>query len=168
MKKKTVIVLLIIISIFTLFFIFANTKIKTKTITLNGQEVNIPKGNTHWHPRLTILIDGEKIQIPDDIGVRTGRIVDTDLSGMRMSPTHTHESDGTIHIENLNPAKKPETLTLGYFFYAWDKPFNATCIFEYCTDKGELKMFVNREENKEFENYFMHDKDDIVIEYSTN
>ena len=111
--------------------------------------------------------DGEITQIPSNIGISVGKIVDTDLSGMRMSATHTHETDGTIHLENNNPSKKPESLTLGYFFYVWDKQFSSSCIFEYCTDKGELKMYVNGKENAEFENYIMRDKDEILIEYTS-
>lgn len=132
---------------------------------LNGKETGIPIGDTHWHPKLTIRIDGEEVPIPDDIGVGTGRVVDTELSGMDMSPTHTHESDGTIHIENTNPSAKPETLTLGYFFYVWEKPLSSTCIFEHCTTNGTLKMYVNGVENTEFGDYIMHDGDDILIEY---
>lgn len=134
---------------------------------LNGKETGIPVGNTHWHPKLTIRIDGKEILIPDDIGVGTGRIIDTELSGMGMSPTHTHESDGTIHIENLNPSAKPETLTLGYFFYVWEKPFSSTCIFEHCTTNGMLKMYVNGVENTEFGWYVMQDGDDILIKYTS-
>ncbi|MEM5797441.1 MAG: hypothetical protein QXD72_00185 [Candidatus Aenigmatarchaeota archaeon] len=29
-----------------------------------------------------------------------------------MSPIHTHDSTGKLHIENLNPSAKPETLTI--------------------------------------------------------
>jgi hypothetical protein len=122
----------------------------------------------HFHPKLTILIDGEHIVLPDDIGSRTGKIIDTHLSGMRMSPTHTHESDGTIHIENNNPSSKPETLTLGYFFKVWDKQFNSECIFDYCSNGGKIMMSVNGVENNEFGNYMMRDKDEIVIEYVSN
>ena len=167
MKKKNIIVgLVFVLFVFGIFyFIFGE---KSQTVILNGKEVSIPKGNTHWHPKLTILINGEKILIPDDIGYRTGKTVDTHLSGMKMSPTHTHESDGTIHIENNNPASKPETLTLGYFFYVWDKNFSSECIFEYCTNKGTLKMFVNGEENTDFGDYIMQDDDDILIEYTTS
>ncbi|MBI2147802.1 hypothetical protein HYU19_05005 [Candidatus Woesearchaeota archaeon] len=125
----------------------------------------VPTGQTHWHPKLTIMIDGKQVYLPEGIGVEIGRVIDTELSGMDMSPTHTHEDDGTIHIENLNPAAKPETLTLGYFFYVWDKPFSTTCIFEYCTASGTLNMQVNGVENTEFEKYIMHDEDDILIEY---
>lgn len=127
----------------------------------------IPPGAVHWHPILTILIDGKQMTIPPNLGSGTGKIVDTHLSGMRMSPTHTHGSDGTIHVENNNPSSKPETVTLGYVFYVWDKTFNSTCIFEYCTDKGTLKITVNGKENTDFENYIMQDKDQIKIEYES-
>lgn len=167
MKQKKILVGIVSVIILISLFYFISSG-KNKPVVLNGKEVNIPKGNTHWHPKLTIMIDGEQILIPNNIGSGTGKIIDTDLSGMRMSPTHTHESDGTIHIENENPAAKPETLTLGYFFYVWDKEFNSTCIFEYCTDKGNLKMYVNGKESIEFQNYVMQDGNNILIEYNTN
>lgn len=138
-------------------------------IDLSPEKVQqIPPGAVHWHPVLTILINGKQITIPPDVGHGTGKVVDVHLSGMRMSPTHTHESDGTIHIENNNPSSKPETVTLGYFFYVWGKVFNPTCIFEHCTNKGTLQMFVNGKENTEFEKYIMRDKDHIKIEYTSN
>lgn len=136
-------------------------------VMLDGREVLVPRGSVHWHPRLTIRIDGREVLIPNNIGAGTGRIVDTHLSGMSMSPTHTHESDGTLHIENLNPLSKPETLTLGYFFEVWGKTFTSECIFDSCTDKGKLKMYVNGMESAEFGSYAMHDGDEMVIEYAT-
>ena len=143
-----------------------DNNVKELNVDISGDPIDIPVGAVHWHPRLTIKIDGERVTIPTNIGISIGKIIDTHLSGMRMSPTHTHETDGTIHLENNNPSKKPESLTLGYFFYVWDKQFNSSCIFEYCTDKEELKMYVNGEENLEFENYIMKDKDEILIEYT--
>lgn len=131
------------------------------------QAQQIPPGNIHWHPILTILIDGKQTTIPPDLGYGTGKIVDTHLSGMRMSPIHTHDSGGTLHMENNNPSSKPETVTLGYVFYVWGKTFNSTCIFEYCTDKGTLTMTVNGKQNIEFGNYIMRDKDQIKIEYES-
>jgi len=167
MKRKNIfiVVIVFIFIIASFYIIFGNNN---ERIIMNGKELSIQKGNTHWHPALKIVIDGETVLIPDDIGYGTGRTIDTHLSGMRMSPIHTHESDGTIHIENLNPAEKPETLTLGYFFYVWNETFSATCIFDYCTDNGDLKMFVNGKDNNEFGNYIMHDGDDILIQYTKN
>ncbi len=159
MRKRTV--LFAVLSI-----LFAVSVYLTLDNQADTKEFSIPRGETHWHPHLTIIINGEEVLLPDDIGYGTGRVIDTHLSGMEMSPTHTHESDGTIHIENRNPAEKPETLTLGYFFYVWNKTFNANCIFDYCTDKGTLTMSVNGKPNTEFEKYIMRDKDIIVIEYT--
>ncbi len=113
-----------------------------------------PKGAIHWHPRLSIKINGERVTIPANIGI-----------GSAHMPIHTHETDGILHMENNRPTKK--AVTFGYFFEIWGKKLSKDCIFEYCKDKGELKMYVNGEEKNEFENYFMKDKDDIVIEYTS-
>jgi len=127
-----------------------------KSIKENSKlNFDAPKGAIHWHPQITIIIDGVKQIIPGGIGLGSG--------GHR--PTHTHEADGTIHMENNNPSKK--TVTLGYFFDTWGKKFNNECIFNYCIDKGELKMSVNGKENFDFDNYFMQNGDKIVIEYTS-
>lgn len=128
----------------------------------------VPKQPIHWHPYLKIIINGNEIEIPANIGVTIGNVIDTDI-GMeyQMSPTHTHSNDGKIHMENNAPWKKPETLTLGYFFKVWGNTFNSTCIFEYCNGpNGTITMTVNGQPNKEFDKYPMKDGDQIVIEYS--
>lgn len=127
----------------------------------------VPEKPIHWHPYLKIIIKGSEVPIPADIGVKTGNIIDTDIGmDMGMSPTHTHSEDGKIHMENNNPAKKPETLTLGYFFKVWGETFNESCIFEYCNGpEGTVKMTVNGQPNYEFGDYKMKDGDRIVIEY---
>ena len=118
----------------------------------------------HWHPKVSIEVDGQMQQIPKGIGIFVGKVMDTDVSGMQMSPIHTHEDDGTIHMEQM----KPETRTtrLGYLFEVWDERFDSQCIFEYCSGGGKsLRMFVNGEENFEFDDYVPMDKDDIKIVY---
>ena len=117
-------------------------------------DVDVPSEPIHWHPHLTIRIDGENHVIPAHIGL-----------GSVHRPIHTHETDGILHMENSNPSRR--TVTLGYFFEVWGKDFSAECIFDYCTDKGTLKMWVNGKENTGYENYFMQDKDEILIEYTS-
>ena len=154
--------------IWGIFAIVPRSEIKQLNVNLKEKNITIPAGSVHWHPRLTIKIDGELTQIPTGIGSTIGKVIDVQLSGMRMSPTHTHETDGKIHLENNNPSSKPETLTLGYFFYVWDKQFNSTCIFNlYCTNKGDLEMYVNGQKNSEFEDYVMRDKDNVFIVYNS-
>ncbi len=120
----------------------------------------------HWHPKLKVSVEGVEQTIPIGIGINVGNVIDAELSGMKMAPTHTHESDGTIHMENQCPQKKPETFTLGYFFKVWGKSFNTTCILDYCSNGSKrVKLTVNGIENAEFGNYKMHDGDVIVISY---
>ena len=156
-----IVVLLIIISVSAGAYIFSNyqepDEVSQPTTTTNF-------GPIHWHPKVSITINGEKQFIPVNIGITVGKIMDTEVAGMRMSPMHTHETDGTIHMEQQNP--KEHTMKLGYFFDVWDKKFDSECIFEYCnSDEKTLKMFVNGEPNYEFDNYMLKDKDNIEIIY---
>ena len=158
--KPIYIAVFFIILIFAVFFLLFRNFSTTKYVA------GMPQQPIHWHPKLKIIIKGQEQFIPQGIGVNLGNNIDNQISGMRMAPTHTHESDGTIHLENNRPWQKPETLTLGYFFKVWSKNFNNSCIFEYCNgENGKLTMTVNGEENFEFDRYMMHDKDNIVIEY---
>ncbi len=125
---------------------------KTASVT----EINIG-GHTnlklHIHANLRILIDNEEQFIPPNIGITTGI----------MRPLHTHEPDGKIHIEGICPRE----FKLGEFFKVWGKEFNSQCIFDKCSDNGELKMIVNGRVNNEFDNYVMKDEDNILIEYNS-
>lgn len=155
-KMKNWIILAIILGVifYGIFWMIDITGNSTK-INENELEFDAPREEIHWHPRLTIQIDGEIQEIPPDIGI----------TNSVHFPTHTHEDAdvGVLHMENDNPTKR--TVTLGYFFEVWGKTFNENCIFDYCTENGKLKMYVNGEENTEFQNYFMQDGDDILIEY---
>ncbi len=146
--------ILIVIVLLVIWFIISLIRGINERTVVDESNLNFetPRGAIHWHPRLTIEINGETYPIPANIGI-----------GQAHMPIHTHETDGILHMENNRPTKK--TVTLGYFFEVWGKKLSKDCIFEYCTDKGELKMYVNGEENFESENYFMQDKDDIRIEY---
>ncbi len=161
MKTKPIyIAVIVLILVFGgFFFLFRNSS--------SRQYVSgVPQQPIHWHPKLKIIINNEEQTIPVGIGINVGRSMDFEISGMRMSPMHTHEGDGTIHLENNRPWQKPETLTLGYFFQTWGKNFNSSCIFEYCNNENDtLTMTVNGNPNNEFENYMMNDRDEIVIEY---
>ncbi|MDO8339818.1 MAG: hypothetical protein Q7T16_04130 [Candidatus Burarchaeum sp.] len=114
-------------------------------------------GPMHWHPRLSIYIDGERVRIPDDLG----------LAGTE-SPVHTHdEGDGTIHFEFGQGSIPRGMLTVGYFINdVWGKQFNSTCILDRCNGPGgRVKMLVNGAENAEFGHYVMHDDDVVEIRY---
>lgn len=128
-----------------------------------GEDVNVPEDQIisrkgiHWHPKLTILIKGEKQEIPADFGL-----------GAIHSPIHTHAADskeGILHMEMSGLVTKDET-KLSQWFQLWGKQFNSSCIFDKCNGSdGTVKMIVNGQENKEFENYLMKDGDRIEIKY---
>lgn len=62
----------------------------------------------HYHPQLRIIIDGADVPVPPNIGV--------DPTTGAMSALHTHEGDGTIHIEADSVG---EVFTLGQLFTQW-------------------------------------------------
>lgn len=69
----------------------------------------------HYHPKLEIIIDSEQVQVPANIGV--------DPTTGAMSALHTHETDGTIHIEADSVG---EVFTLGQLFTEWGVKLTTT------------------------------------------
>lgn len=146
--RNWLIFIIILALIFSSFYYLAKKDAEADA----SLDFEVPKGAIHWHPHLTIRINGIEQSISPNIGI-----------GSVHFPIHTHEGDGTLHMENNAPTKK--TVTFGYFFEVWERKFSEDCIFDYCNDKGVLKMYVNGKENFDFGNYFMQDKDEILIEY---
>ena len=122
--------------------------------TSNEKDPLISRRVIHWHPNLEIWIKGERVTIPANIGL-----------GAVHSDTHTHKENDQIHLEMSRPVRESDT-RLGVFFDVWGKEFNSQCILDSCNgEDGTVKMFVNGEENTEFENYHMKDADKIEIRY---
>ncbi|KQV63438.1 hypothetical protein ASC64_17575 [Nocardioides sp. Root122] len=71
----------------------------------------------HYHPTLSITIDGQPVPVPPNIGV--------DPNTGAMSALHTHEGDGTIHIEADTVGEK---FTLGQLFTQWGVALTPTSI----------------------------------------
>lgn len=117
----------------------------------------VTSNGLHWHPKLTITINGQKQDIPANIGI-----------GATHQKIHTHDEDakdGVVHMEMQGVVTKDDT-KLGNFFRIWGKEFNSTQIFDKKNGAdGTVKMTVNRKENTEFENYLMKDGDNIEVKY---
>ena len=75
---------------------------------------------------------------------------------MRMTAMHTHESDGTIHLEFPGLVKRNDT-TLGNFFRIWGKDFMSF--------GSSVTMMVNGKANTELDSYEMKDGDKIELRY---
>lgn len=107
----------------------------------------------HIHPVLRIVVNGKDITIPANIGIP---------SSSCMRPVHTHDETGTLHIES----KEVRDFQLKEFFAVWGKPFNRDQILDYKVDgKHRIRVTINGNENDEFENLIMRDKDKIELRY---
>ncbi|OBG38716.1 hypothetical protein [Mycobacterium sp. E3198] len=84
----------------------------------------------HIHAHLDVSVDGRSVEVPAMIGI--------DRRGI--SPVHTHDATGVIHIES--PVNR--TFTLGEFFTEWDVTLSADGIGGLRTGDGKtLRAFVN-------------------------
>ncbi|MBA2716557.1 MAG: hypothetical protein H0U51_05800 [Propionibacteriales bacterium] len=80
----------------------------------------------HYHLHLRILVNGTEVSVPPNIGV--------DPATGAMSAVHTHEADGTIHIEAVTAG---EVLTLGQLFTEWGVKLTSTQVGGASTEPGQ-------------------------------
>lgn len=127
--------------------------------------------DAHIHADLQIVIEGQPVTIPADVGV--------DSSGI-IAFAHTHAADNELHLHGTDSLGNPASyLTLGDFFEVWrtnagtpgnnpDAVFSATEIMgNVVDDQHAIRMFVNGAQVDSYENYQIHDGDDIVISYTS-
>ncbi|OGG79958.1 hypothetical protein A3A39_01075 [Candidatus Kaiserbacteria bacterium RIFCSPLOWO2_01_FULL_54_13] len=105
----------------------------------------IAQKGIHWHPRLEIYIKGEKIEIPENIGI-----------GAVHQPVHTHDDLPIIHLE-FGGVVREKDLELGNFFRNWGKDMRSF--------GNNMRMTVNGAESTEFGDYMMRDGDKIELHY---
>lgn len=86
----------------------------------------------HIHAHLDVLVDGQAVPVPAGIGIdgRRGTI----------SPLHTHDDTGVVHIES--PVKRQ--FSLAEFFSEWDVSLSADNIGALrATDGTSVRVYVN-------------------------
>jgi len=106
----------------------------------------------HIHPNLEIIINGQKQEIPANIGI----------NATCMNSLHTHDSSGKIHVES--PEKRD--FTLADFFAVWNKTYAKDQIFDYKVDENHImRETVNGNEVQDYENTVLRDGDQIIIYY---
>jgi len=128
--------------------------------------------DAHIHADLQIVIEGQPVTIPADVGV--------DESGI-IAFAHTHAADNELHLHGTDTLGNPTSyLTLGDFFDVWrtnagtpgnnpDAVFSSTEILgNVADDDHTIRMFVNGVQVDSYENYQIHDGDDIVISYTSH
>lgn len=89
----------------------------------------------HYHAHLDILVDGQPVAVPVNIGI--------DLSNGSMSALHTHSGDGIIHVE---AATKGQPFTLGQLFTQWNVRLSGDQMGSLTAVDGKsLTAYVNGE-----------------------
>jgi hypothetical protein len=91
------------------------------------------EGNVdHIHAHLDVLVNGQPVTVPAGIGIGSQRGT--------ISPLHTHDTSGVIHIES--PIKRQ--FSLGEFFSEWQVSLNEDNIGALRARDGKtVRVFVN-------------------------
>ncbi|MHB9863618.1 hypothetical protein [Streptomyces sp. YIM S03343] len=85
----------------------------------------------HIHSHLDVIVDGKAVTVPSDIGIDEAHGV---------SPLHTHDASGVIHIES----PKKADFTLAQFMTEWNVALTAHNIGGLKAGNGkELHVYVN-------------------------
>jgi hypothetical protein len=86
----------------------------------------------HVHQHLDLFANGRRVEVPAGIGI--------DPQQQFISPLHTHDTTGVMHVESPTPA----TFTLGQFFEVWGVPLSAQQIGGLRAGSGRmLRAWVN-------------------------
>lgn len=86
----------------------------------------------HIHSHLDVLDDGRPVQVPALVGIDENRGT--------ISPLHTHDTTGVIHIES--PTQR--TFTLGEFFREWGVSLSSDNIGALHAGNGKtVRAYVN-------------------------
>jgi hypothetical protein len=87
----------------------------------------------HIHAHLDVIANGAAVQVPSDIGV--------DDAHHKISPLHSHDTTGVIHIESPD---KSATFTLGQFFKEWEVSLSTDHVGGLTADATHhLNVYVN-------------------------
>ena len=124
----------------------------------NSYKESYTKSEVHWHATISVFTCGDEIDMPNPFG-------DNHIGSPLL---HTH-SDKLIHIEGK--VWKKEDITLGKYFEALGLKFTNEQILNYkngdlCNNKpGEVKLWVNEEENSELSSYVIKDGDEYKLRF---
>jgi hypothetical protein len=131
----------------------------------------------HVHAHLDVFVDGHPVEIPGGIGIEitdpaVQRFGETGFGGIPeegceqpcISPLHTHDVDGVIHIEAPSEAR----FTLGQFFVELAVRLDASCVDEFCTPDVPVAVFVDgQRQSRDPADIVLRDGQEIAIVIGT-
>ncbi len=109
----------------------STTYIEAAGLPVYAQE----KVKVHYHAHLDIWANGSAVPVAPYIG-----FVVKDNKATGISPLHTHDDSGVVHIESADNS----AYTLGQLFTEWGVSLSETCIGGLCKDAThDLRFYVN-------------------------
>jgi hypothetical protein len=105
----------------------------------------------HVHTHLSVFVDGQPVEIPGGIGINTedpaveqfgtevGGIPPEGCAQVCISPIHTHDVDGVIHVE----AQSPATFVLGQLFQEMALRLDSGCVDDFCAPETNVVVYVD-------------------------
>ena len=111
----------------------------------------------HIHAHLDVYADGRRVFVPAQIGIAA--------DGAFISPLHTHDRSGVIHVES----PQVRTFTLGQFFGVWGVRLTPRCLGGYCASTSKrVRVFVNgRRISGDPRFVVLTEREEIVVAYGT-
>lgn len=87
----------------------------------------------HIHAHLDVFVHGRRVAVPAGIGIGPDFI----------SPLHTHDASGVVHVESPDV----RTFTLGEVFGVWGVRLTRRCLGGYCASGADrLRVYVGGRE----------------------
>jgi hypothetical protein len=109
----------------------------------------------HYHAHLDVIINGEAVTVASQIGIAKTTI----------SPMHTHDKSGVVHIE----AEEDAEFTTQQFFTEWEVALTKDCVGDFCADDDhQLLGFVNGEQVDDPSAIVFTRHDEVVIWYGSS
>jgi hypothetical protein len=88
--------------------------------------------DVHYHAHLDVMVRGVRVVVPAGIGIDARRSL--------ISPLHTHDTSGIVHIESARDIP----FTLGQVFTEWGQPLSSTRVGPVTLVEGEqLRVYRN-------------------------
>jgi hypothetical protein len=111
----------------------------------------------HIHQHLDVFANGRRVPVPAGIGI--------DASGGFISPLHTHDATGIIHVES--PTVEP--FYLGQFFGVWGVRFTPSCLGAYCASRPkQLWVFADgKRVRSDPRALLLEEHEEIVVAFGT-
>ncbi|HJU79029.1 MAG TPA: hypothetical protein VJ599_05640 [Nitrososphaeraceae archaeon] len=117
----------------------------------------------HTHSSLNVTVNGNSILVPNGVGINStlwndhsldeyGTARETSIFGMvtpAMSPLHTHDSSGIIHVESI----EYKNYTLGDFLSIWGFPLEGK----------KVSLVVGGNSTENYSTHILNDMEKLIL-----